>query len=85
MMHIASILTSLGGGGRFFVGLLLFFVPPRPGAASRAWDLKSVVVNLRQEAAFQSDVSHTAKGRSTEWANLNVGPNKILTEDKPLL
>ena len=85
MLHIVSMLTLLACWGSFLVGLLLFFVPPGPGAASRAWDLKSVVVNLRQEAAFQSDVSHTAKGRSTEWANLNVGPNKILTEDKPLL
>ena len=85
MLHIVFMLTSLAGWGSFFVGLLLFFVPPGPGAASRAWDLKNVVVNLRQEAAFQSDVFHTTKGRSTEWANLNVRPNKILTEDEPLL
>ena len=81
-------LTSLDGGGRFFVGFFLLFVSPRPGAASTAWELKSVVVNLRQEAACQSDVFHTTKGRSTEWTNLNVililGPNKIFTEDEPL-
>ena len=85
MMHIVSMFTSLACWGSFFVELLLFFVPPGPGSASRAWDLKSVVVNLRQEAAFQSDVSHTAKGRSTEWTNLNARPNKISTEDEPLL
>ena len=45
MTHIASMLTSVDCGGRFFVGLLLLFVP-RPCAASRAWELKSVVVNL---------------------------------------
>ena len=88
MMHIASMLTSLEGGGRSFVGLLLLFVP-RPGAASTAWDLKSVVANLGKEAASQSDVFHSSKCRSTEWTNLNVmlipHPEKILTEDKPLL
>ena len=75
MMHFASIFTSLefDGGGRSFVGLLLLFVS-RSDAASRAWELKkkSVLVNLWEEAAFQSDVFHTAKSRSTEWTNLNA-------------
>jgi len=66
---LVGIPISLEGGGRSFVGLLLLFVP-RPGAASTAWDLKSVVANLGKEAAFQSDVFHSPKCRSTEWTNL---------------